>query len=1217
MGTKLNFESMQWLPLAIGGGVVVAGILSAFNLRLNEQAYIHTILKLETNQFAKKIEDIWSDRLLVVQHLADMVAHEEITTLLKQNSHRHSDILFEPYRDTVALFRLDTEGDVQDIITRSERDLLSLESSIQAGRYSHLLQDFHNQLQSFEDWQQRYSSSVERYEEWMVLYVPIVRDRTLLGAMVAVFDCDSQIEEAMELSALGSIAAVTISSNNISYWNNGLAAASGEVPFQQNYSFGNYLWKLTAFPKQSDVLNWHSGSFALVGGSLFFGPAIAIFIALWQESQRRYREVLHINQQFDREIESHKLARTDLSVSQQQLQTVLDNSHSSIFLKDLDLRYVLVNRQFAQQCGLESEQILGKRDSDLFPAWMSEKFETNDRTVIESGYARCFEEQGIYKMRHRTELTSLAPLKTDRGKVYGLCGISTDITEQKRKAQQEQVISSIAQHIRSSLDLAIILQSTVDEVRNFLECDRALVYEFDSKWNGSIAFESIKDGVETIVGENVNDSCLPHATCIEAYAKGLRTQAVADIYDADLDECYFELLTRFGVRANLVVPILAGSKLWGLLIAHQCSSPHHWEVSEVALLQKLSTQVGIAIQQSQLYRQAQKQAHQQLILNQLIRSIRDSLDTDFILQHAADSLRAAFNASRCCIGLCNPNDSDFQVDYTSCLPDVPDIKNAIVPIDGNPHAQKVITTDEVVADDNVQQSNLIVGKVLEKATELNIEAMLATSIRIKERSIGVITIHQCDGTRNWTDDEKCLLKQAADHLGVAIRQAGLYDQVQQLNEGLEQKVEERTLQVRKGLIYEATLKRITDKVRDSLDENQILQTALQELATALQAFYCDTAIYDTERKIIKITHEFRTIDCSELGQEISNAEFSERYHQLQNKDSFQFCELSPRSNRPIAAVLSLPIYDERLLLGNIWVLRSAELPYDESEIRLAKQVANQCAIAIRQARLFQDAKKRVEELDRLNLLKDDFLSTVSHEMRSPISNIKVSLDMLALALKRRNTAKSEREVNRAEEKINQYMHVLETECEREIDLIDDLLDLQRLEAGTEIFNWEPIDLNEWLPHLLCQFKDRAEQRHQHFFSEVPQDMPILISDMRGLQRILTELLTNACKYTPPNDCITFKVTAIADCTQLQVINTGVEIPEDEIPSIFNKFYRIVSVDRWKQGGTGLGLALIQRLTTEMGGSISVTSQNNQTSFVVALPNRPETMELPELEASMA
>lgn len=108
-------------------------------------------------------------------------------------------------------------------------------------------------------------------------------------------------------------------------------------------------------------------------------------------------------------------------------------------------------------------------------------------------------------------------------------------------------------------------------------------------------------------------------------------------------------------------------------------------------------------------------------------------------------------------------------------------------------------------------------------------------------------------------------------------------------------------------------------------------------------------------------------------------------------------------------------------------------------------------------------------------------------------------------------------------------------------------------------------------------------------------------DLPSLSRILTELIHNACKYTPPNETITVTACAEAGLLYLSVSNSGVEIPDEERPRIFDKFYRIPNSDRWKYGGTGLGLALVKGLTEHLGGSIEVTSTNNLTCFTVRLP----------------
>jgi signal transduction histidine kinase len=114
--------------------------------------------------------------------------------------------------------------------------------------------------------------------------------------------------------------------------------------------------------------------------------------------------------------------------------------------------------------------------------------------------------------------------------------------------------------------------------------------------------------------------------------------------------------------------------------------------------------------------------------------------------------------------------------------------------------------------------------------------------------------------------------------------------------------------------------------------------------------------------------------------------------------------------------------------------------------------------------------------------------------------------------------------------------------------------------------------------ILEPFRSRIQERQQILQLQIPPELPPLVSDLTSVERIVSELVNNACKYTPPEEQITVTVYAKENTLQLRVSNSGVEIPQKELSRIFEKFYRIPSSDRWKQGGTGLGLALVQRLT---------------------------------------
>ncbi|MBD1937991.1 PAS domain-containing sensor histidine kinase [Microcoleus sp. FACHB-68] len=265
---------------------------------------------------------------------------------------------------------------------------------------------------------------------------------------------------------------------------------------------------------------------------------------------------------------------------------------------------------------------------------------------------------------------------------------------------------------------------------------------------------------------------------------------------------------------------------------------------------------------------------------------------------------------------------------------------------------------------------------------------------------------------------------------------------------------------------------------------------------------------------------------------------------------------------------------------------------------------------------------QMQELRQLNELKDDFLSTVSHELRTPMTNMKMAISMLQLAIKSTQERGLEKEDAFAQfyQKFQRYLQILENECEREISLINDLLDLQRLEMSPAVPTWETICLQEWLPQVVVPFQARLRNRQQILHLHIDPDVLPLHSHLASWERIVAELLNNACKYTPPGGEIGVRLqqasgssggadssSLATNVTQLIVSNSGSQIPVEELSRIFDKFYRVASSDPWKQGGTGLGLALVKQLVQQLGGRIWAESESNRTWFTVELPTDTEAV----------
>ncbi len=478
-----------------------------------------------------------------------------------------------------------------------------------------------------------------------------------------------------------------------------------------------------------------------------------------------------------------------------------------------------------------------------------------------------------------------------------------------------------------------------------------------------------------------------------------------------------------------------------------------------------------------------------------------------------------------------------------------------------------------------------------------------------EAAVSTVTLSTPVGDRDFTARRRLMRDAQGTPLVVTTLEAGSVAESSSYQE-LEEKLTKSTHKLDTLLATDATLKRITDRVRDSLDENQILQTVVKELTEALGAKGANTSLYDLNMGTSTIYHEYTTLSASDRGRVAQMEKFPEVYHLLLDGKYLQFCSITPNPVRGRVAMFACPIREDQEVLGDLWLYKDKEHGFDDLDIRLVQQVANQCAIAIRQARLYQESQSQVRELERVNTLKDDFLSTVSHELRTPVTSMRVALQLLGTTLNQEldlsldtDTLSSPQATSpESQDRVSRYYRILKEECEREISLINDLLDLQRLDVGNLAVNPQPIKLPDWIPALTYGFHARTKSRKQQLEIAVAPDLPVLITDSSSLERLLTELMNNACKYTPPGSRIQLNVAQAEDSTlQFAVTNTGIEISEKELPLIFDKFYRVPSADPWKQGGTGLGLALVQKLVRHIDGTITVTSGDNQTCFTVELP----------------
>ncbi len=201
------------------------------------------------------------------------------------------------------------------------------------------------------------------------------------------------------------------------------------------------------------------------------------------------------------------------------------------------------------------------------------------------------------------EITSIS-LCTRVGQVHDHIILTRQL---QRSQEQEFLVNKISLHIRQYVSLTEILNAIVQEVRSFLKADRTVVYRFNPDFSGLVVAEAVLPPWKSCLDQRIDEFCF-QGNLGRKYLDG-RIFATSNIHEANLTECHLQLMEYFQVRANLVLPILIINdktpKLWGLLIVHQCSNPRIWQQSDINLLQQLSVQLAIALQQAELYRDLQ------------------------------------------------------------------------------------------------------------------------------------------------------------------------------------------------------------------------------------------------------------------------------------------------------------------------------------------------------------------------------------------------------------------------------------------------------------------------------------------------------------------------------------------------------------------------------------------------------------------------------------
>jgi len=757
-----------------------------------------------------------------------------------------------------------------------------------------------------------------------------------------------------------------------------------------------------------------------------------------------------------------------------------------------------------------------------------------------------------------------------------------------RKNIELEVLIKTNQSISTGLDLNNVLDTAVREavrIVNVSYCSIILVDE--GKDYGTVTSEySPLFRMEQSIGEHINLKDCP--TLDKAY-QGKQYVLIEDTIKAELSPKEKEMISRLNMRSMLVMPLVRGEKNSGIMQLSSIGEIKNFSDEEINICQTIANQVAIAIENANLFSQLKRHDQTLETLFEIDRVVSQSLDLDELLKEAIAKTIQVTSSDAGWIYLLGEDGETLNLKTSLGISDELSNKAAELKVGKGVSGIAVRTGKPVTMDiEDYPEKELLPLLKRDGVTSLAGMPLLA-----KGKVLGAIIISSRKH-RVFAKEEIDVLASIGNQIGVAVENATLYSELLR---------HDRTMEI----LFE-----IDRVVSQSLDLDEIFREAL---AKTVKATSSDVgAIYLLEkdgttlkmRTSVGLSEDFvRELSEIKVGEGLAGIAAQNKKPFVTDIDGYPSQNLLPFLKKEgFVTLAGTPLMVKGRVVGALNLSNRKHRIFSKEDIEILASIGNQIGVAVENARLYRESRdsyeklqKAYDELKSLDRMKSEFLSNVSHELKTPLVSIRGYSELLY-----------DEKLGTLPLSQKKPLEAIIRNTERLTRLIDSLLFLSIQQMGKPDIRMklQPQSIDEIISSSMNDMKVQAEKKEITLIKDSPAEL-IVMGDRDRLTEVLLNLMDNAIKFTPFGGKITVKARddeEKVDMVHISVNDTGIGMPDNVITSLFQRFFQADASLTRKYGGTGLGLYICKNIIDAHKGDIWVESKVGVgTTMHVRLPKK--------------